>query len=100
MEQHDTTGWTFLSNHAHVILCLSRDPDLRIRDLARLVGITERAVQRILSELTAEGYLTITKDGRRNHYQVHEEQPLRHPVENGVTIGELVSLVDGLRLQE
>ncbi|MEL6345844.1 MAG: winged helix-turn-helix domain-containing protein [Myxococcota bacterium] len=91
-------NWTFLSNHSHVMLCLVRDPDLRIRDMARLVGITERAVQRIIAELAAEGYLTITKEGRRNRYHIHDELPLRHPVENGVTIRELVALVEGRRL--
>lgn len=91
-------NWTFLSNHSHVLLCLVRDSSLRIRDLARLVGITERAVQRIVADLSSEGYLTIHKEGRRNRYEIHDELPLRHPVESGVTVHELVALVEGRRL--
>lgn len=90
--------WTFLSSHAHVLLCLARAPDLRIRDLARLIGITERAVQRILLALSTGGYLSVTKDGRRNHYTICVDLPLRHPVEGGVTIRELVHLVEGRAL--
>ena len=93
-----TPTWTFLSNHSHVLLCLAREPDLRIRDMARLIGITERAVQRIISELSAEGYLAVSKDGRRNHYEVRRSLPLRHPVEGGVTVGELMQLVEGRNL--
>ncbi|MCB9741914.1 MAG: winged helix-turn-helix transcriptional regulator [Alphaproteobacteria bacterium] len=86
--------WTFLTNHSHVLLCLARNPDLRIRDLADHVGITQRAVSRILSELAEEGYLEITKEGRRNHYNVRPNRPLRHPVEEGATVGELFALLD------
>jgi predicted transcriptional regulator len=93
-----TPTWTFLSNHSHVLLCLAREPDLRIRDLARLIGITERAVQRIIAELSSEGYLLVSKDGRRNHYQIQADQPLRHAVEGNVTVGDLMCLVEGRRL--
>ncbi|MCB9794886.1 MAG: winged helix-turn-helix transcriptional regulator [Alphaproteobacteria bacterium] len=89
--------WTFLTNHAHVLLCLSRDPDLRIRDLADHVGITQRAVSRILSELADEGYVEVSKEGRRNHYVVRACQPLRHPVEAGATVDELIKLIDRRR---
>lgn len=82
--------WTFLTNHAHVLLALYRDPDLRQRDLAQLVGITEGAVQRILNELEAAGYLDIERVGRRNHYTVHPELGLRHPLERDHTIGEVL----------
>jgi predicted ArsR family transcriptional regulator len=85
--------WTFLTNHAHVLLCLTGDPDLRIRDIADRVGVTERAVSRILSELVAEGYLTVTRTGRRNHYVVIRDRPLRHPVERGATIAALIALL-------
>ena len=85
--------WTFLTNHAHVLLCLALEPDLRVRDLAERVGITERAVQRIVHDLADEGYLEITKEGRRNHYRVHTDQPMRHPVEAGATVRELLVLV-------
>lgn len=87
------THWTFLSNHGHVLIRIGQDPDLRMRDLAEQVGITERAVQRIVSELAAEGYLDVTREGRRNHYRVRRDMQLRHPVEAGVTIGDLLDLV-------
>jgi len=85
--------WTFLTNHAHVLLCLADEPDLRIRDVAVRVGVTERAVSRIVSELVAEGYLTVTKSGRRNHYAVDAQRPLRHPVERGATIAQLMAVL-------
>lgn len=87
-------SWTFLTNHAHVLICLSRDPDLRLRDLADAVGITERAVHRIISELSAEGYVVITKEGRRNHYQVIKHMPMRHPVEAGASVADLVQFTE------
>lgn len=90
-------GWTFFTNHAHVLLCLAGDPDLRIRDMARLVGITERAVQRILRELSSEGFLEVQKVGRRNHYTVVESRHLRHAVEQHATVGDLLEMVAGLR---
>jgi DNA-binding transcriptional ArsR family regulator len=73
--------WTFLTNHTHILLCLARDPELRIRDIAELVGITQRAVQRILVELEEGGALSHTREGRRNRYQVNLDCPLRHPLE-------------------
>lgn len=85
--------WTFLSNHAHVVICLARSPDLRIRDLAQAVGITERAVQRIVAELTDGGFLTVIKEGRRNHYTVNDKLPLRHPVEAPHTLRDLLGLM-------
>lgn len=85
--------WTFLTNHSHVLVCLADDPDLRIRDIAERVGITERATQRIVAELTAGGYLEKHRDGRRNRYTVALDQPLRHPVEGTHTIGELLRAV-------
>ena len=86
--------WTFLSNHAHVLLVLAQSPDARVRDVAVLVGITERAVQRILRDLSTEGYISVTKEGRRNHYDVRGDRPLRHPVERGVCIRELLGLLE------
>jgi hypothetical protein len=73
--------WTFLTNHAHVLLCLARSPELRLRDVAALVGVTERAVQRIVADLEEAGYLTRRKHGRQNEYAIDAERPLRHPVE-------------------
>jgi hypothetical protein len=85
--------WTFLTNHAHVLLCVSLDPQARIRDLAGRVGITERAVQRIIAELEAEGYLDHEREGRRNVYRVNAHLPLRHPVERQSKISALLALV-------
>ncbi len=84
--------WTFLSNHAHVLICLARTPDLRMRDLAQVVGITERAVQRIVAELVDGGFLSVTKDGRRNRYAVNDRLPLRHPVEAHRSVRDLIAL--------
>jgi|GEM_PF-1537354 DNA-binding MarR family transcriptional regulator len=85
--------WTFLTNHTHVLICLWRQPDLRLRDVAELVGITERAVQRIVSDLEDAGVITRERDGRRNRYQVHVEKHLRHPIESHRTIADLLALV-------
>lgn len=85
--------WTFLTNHAHVLLLLSGDAAMRMRDAAAAVGITERAVQRIVDDLAAAGYLSIEKDGRRNRYTVNTELPLRHPVEAHCTVGSLIRFV-------
>jgi len=86
-------GFAFLTNHAHVLLLIARERDLRMRELAIEVGITERAVQRIVEELTASGYLIVTKSGRRNHYQVREELFVGHRVASQRTVGELVRFV-------
>jgi DNA-binding IclR family transcriptional regulator len=85
--------WTFFSNHAHALFCLARDPDARIRDIARLVGITERAAQRIVTDLVTEGYLAVERRGRRNHYAIRPNRTLRHPVEAGVPIASLLDLL-------
>ncbi len=88
-------GFTFLTNYSHVLLLIAANPEMRMREIATVVGITERAVQRIIDELSAAGYLLVTKDGRRNRYQVILEKPLRHPVEGHCTIGELIRFVHG-----
>jgi len=85
--------WTFLSNHAHVLLLLWEDPDLRVRELAERVGITERAVQRITHDLIEDGYLEVTKDGRRNHYVVRDDLPLRHPIEANAKVSCLIDIL-------
>lgn len=89
----EAASWTFLTNHAHVVLCMVEDPIARMRDIAERVGITERAVQRIVAELEAAGYVTHTRDGRRNRYQVHGNHPLRHPVEGHRNLDALVQLI-------
>jgi hypothetical protein len=92
-----TPSWTFLSNHAHVLICIAGDPEIRMRDVAIRVGITERAVQRIVAELEGGGYLAVTREGRRNRYTVNAGLPLRHPVEGHRTVGHLVELGTGGR---
>ena len=87
--------WTFLTNHAHVLLCIAQDPEARVRDLAVRVGITERAVHRILTDLEEAGYLTKQRDGRRNRYEVRGALPLRHPVERHCQLAGLIKLVAG-----
>jgi hypothetical protein len=85
--------WTFLSNHAHVLLLIARDPEIRLRDVAARVGITERAVQRIVADLEAGRYIERERSGRRNHYRVNRELPLRHPVESHRSVGALIALI-------
>lgn len=87
-------GWTFLTNHAHVLLCLARGESLTARELGLRIGITERAVQVILADLTAGDYLTKKKLGRRNVYTVNRRGRLRHPLEAHHTIGELITALD------
>jgi len=89
------SSWTFLTNHAHVLLLICRDPDLRMRDLAAMVEITERAVQRIIHELVEEGYVTVEKVGRRNRYAPQLDARLRHPQEQAVTIHSLLTVLTG-----
>ncbi len=86
------SDWTFLTNHAHVLLALARDPHCRLRDVAVRVGITERSVQAIVADLEAEGYLTRTRVGRRNVYRLHPQRRFRHPAESRHRIGELLEL--------
>lgn len=85
--------WTFLTNHAHVLICLFRDPTLRLRDVADQVGITERAVQRIVMELEEGGMLTRKREGRRNTYEVHGDLPLRHPIEAHCSVNDLLRMI-------
>jgi len=91
--QQAGASWTFLSNHAHVMLSLALDPNARIRDIAALVGLTERAVQRILGELVADGVVESTRHGRRNSYRINKDVPLRHPLESHRTVQDLIRLV-------
>ena len=88
-----TGTWAFLTNHAHVLLCVARDPQSRARDIAEQVGITERATQRILANLIADGYVTRTKVGRRNHYEVKPDLPLRHPLVQEREVGDLLAVL-------
>lgn len=91
----DALEWTFLTNHAHVLLCVARNPTMLMRDIAAEVGITERAVQRIIAELEEAGYVEHVHKGRRNAYRVHGALPLRHPIEWHRRIRDLIRLVHG-----
>lgn len=86
--------WTFLSNHSHVLIALAKNPDVRIRDLAQEVGITERAVAQILSDLQAARVLTKRRVGRRNVYLVNANAPLRHAVEAHRTVADILRLAE------
>lgn len=88
-------AWTFLTNHAHVLLCVAQQPGMRMREVAQTVGVTERCVQRILTELEEAGYVTRAHQGRRNFYEVHTDLPLRHPAEQHQQVSALLSLVLG-----
>ncbi len=93
--ENNVSAWTFLSNHSHVLLCIARDATVRVREIAQAVGITERAVQRILGELEEAGVIGRSREGRRTRYVIHEELPLRHPIEADHSVGELLRLVGG-----
>lgn len=89
----ETATWTFLSNHTHVLVCLAAEPNQTVREIARKVGITERAVLRIVGELEQGGVLSRERAGRRNRYAIDAEVPLRHPLEAHCRIGDLLKLV-------
>lgn len=87
-------GWTFITNHARVLMCIAENPDARLRDIAQDVDITERATQRIVGELVDDGYLTRQRVGRRNRYKVHGRRPLRTPGgPDGVAVGDVLNLL-------
>ncbi|HEY0636955.1 MAG TPA: winged helix-turn-helix transcriptional regulator [Pseudonocardiaceae bacterium] len=92
-----TSGWTFLSNHAHVMVCLHREPELTIREIAGRVGITTRGVQIIIGQLAEEGYLVVNRSGRRNSYALNAGLPLRHPLERDFSVLTLLTALDPAR---
>lgn len=92
MAEQTKSGWTFFSNHAHVLIFVSQNPDARIRDIADAVGITERFAHSVLTDLVDSGYLTATKSGRRNEYTVNADRRFRHPLESHVEVRELLDI--------
>ncbi|MBS1716870.1 MAG: winged helix-turn-helix transcriptional regulator [Armatimonadetes bacterium] len=88
-----TSGWTFLTNHSHVLICLVQDPYSLMREISLKVGITERAVQRIIADLEKAGVIKRIKDGRRNRYQIDFAPNLRHPLESDRTVGEFLAFM-------
>jgi predicted ArsR family transcriptional regulator len=97
MSSPESKSWHFLTSHAQVLLCIERDPDARLRDMAETVGITERAAQRIVSDLVDAGYVTREREGRRNRYALDRSLRMRHPSQFSHEIGELL---DVLRLDD
>ena len=85
--------WRFVTNHTQVLLTIARNPDIRTRDIAEAVGITERAAQRIVADLTESGYVESTRIGRRNHYTINREVTMRHPAQHNHEIGALLDLL-------
>jgi DNA-binding transcriptional ArsR family regulator len=88
------SGWRFVTNHAHVLQTIAGDPSTRLRDVAVIVGITERTAAQIVDDLVQAGYVTKTRDGRRNRYEIHTELPLRHSQHRHRTIGELIRFLE------
>lgn len=97
MSSDATTHWTFLTNHAQVLLCIANDPEIRLRDVAETVGITERAAHRIVVDLAEAGFLERERHGRRNRYLINEKTEMRHPAQEGYQIGELLDLLRQVR---
>jgi predicted ArsR family transcriptional regulator len=92
-ERHSPTTWRFLTNHTQVLLCIARTPDVRLRDVAEQVEITERAAQRILADLVEAGFIDRERHGRRNHYRINPDVHMRHPAQEGVEVGILLELL-------
>lgn len=93
MSSPESRSWNFLTSHAQVLLCLQRSPTVRLRDVADTVGITERATQRIVSDLVDAGYVAKTREGRRNRYEVNPGMRMRHPSQRDHEIGEILDLL-------
>lgn len=92
-EERVRRTWKFLTNHAHTLICIAQDPGVRIQDIADRVGITLRAAQSIVGDLVDAGYVTRTRVGRRNRYEVHTNLPFRHPIAQDHRVGELLSVL-------
>jgi MarR family len=95
MDENTTRGWTFLTNHAQVLVCISHDPGVRLRDIGERVGITERAAHRIVVELADAGYITRQRNGRRNRYTINTHLPLPDPIAREQNVGELLAILTG-----
>ena len=95
MVQGDTPGWSFLTNHAQVLLCIAQDPGVRLREIGEAVGITERAAHRIVNELAAAGYISRTRSGRRNRYAIKSHLPLPDRLASEQKIGDLLAVLAG-----
>ncbi len=92
--QPELPSWTFLTNHAHVLIAIRRNPELRQRDISHAVGITTGAVQKIIDDLEQGGYITRERIGRRNRYEIIDDKPLRHPLESNHTVHDLLETLE------
>ena len=95
MRENGAPGWSFLTNHAQVLLCIAHDPGIRLKDIGEAVGITERAAHRIVVELAAAGYISRRRDGRRNHYTIQSHLPLPDRLAREQKIGDLLATLAG-----
>ena len=95
MPRNATPSWSFLTNHAQVLLCIAHDPGIRLREIGETVGITERASHRIVVELAAAGYISRERSGRRNHYTIQSHLPLPDPLAREQKIGDLLEILGG-----
>jgi DNA-binding MarR family transcriptional regulator len=93
LPEQEHKSWTFLTNHAQVLLCIAQNSDIRIRDIAQTVGITERAAQRIVLDLVQANFLERRRNGRRNHYAINPNAEMRHAAQQGHAVGELLNLL-------
>jgi DNA-binding MarR family transcriptional regulator len=94
MSSPDNKNWRFVTNHTQVLLCIARDPDVRVRDIAQMVGITERTAHGLVSDLIEAGFVERERVGRRNRYLVNSERAMRHPQQHGHEVGELLQLLE------
>ena len=92
MTGYELPAWSFLTNHARVLICIAHDPGIRLRVLGETVGITERAAHRIVGELADAGYISRERQGRRNHYTIHSDRPLTDPLARSRTVSDLLSV--------
>jgi hypothetical protein len=95
MSEQGLPTWSFLTNHAQVLLCIAHDPSIRLREIGDTVGITERAAHRIVTELAAAGYISRTRTGRRNHYAIRVDLRLPDPLARGQRVGDLLAILSG-----
>ena len=95
MSEKTKPDWTFLTNHARVLVCIAQDSGIRLRDIGESIGITERAAHRIITELLTAGYITRTRNGRRNQYTVKTDLPLPDPLARGQNVGALLAVLGG-----
>jgi hypothetical protein len=95
MPQDGTPGWSFLTNHAQVLLCIAHDPGIRLREIGEAIGITERAAHRLVAELAAAGYISRRRNGRRNHYTIKAHLPLPDPLAREQRLGDLLAILTG-----